>query len=89
MFFMGSYSQENFKLPNHELMTLKNGLQIYLVQQDEVPLIHFRAVVPAGYKYDQKGKNGLSNIVANSLSCLLYTSPSPRDRQKSRMPSSA
>ena len=24
-----------------------------------------------------------------STSCLLYTSPSPRDRQKSRMPSSA
>ena len=29
-------------------------------------------------KTDKKGKN-----------CLLYTSPSPRDRQKSRMPSSA
>ena len=25
----------------------------------------------------------------NSQDCLLYTSPSPRDRQKSRMPSSA
>ena len=25
----------------------------------------------------------------NTYSCLLYTSPSPRDRQKSRMPSSA
>ena len=25
----------------------------------------------------------------NSITCLLYTSPSPRDRQKSRMPSSA
>ena len=24
-----------------------------------------------------------------ALRCLLYTSPSPRDRQKSRMPSSA
>ena len=24
-----------------------------------------------------------------SIGCLLYTSPSPRDRQKSRMPSSA
>ena len=24
-----------------------------------------------------------------NLDCLLYTSPSPRDRQKSRMPSSA
>ena len=26
---------------------------------------------------------------SNSYACLLYTSPSPRDRQKSRMPSSA
>ena len=26
---------------------------------------------------------------AASIVCLLYTSPSPRDRQKSRMPSSA
>ena len=26
---------------------------------------------------------------SNSYTCLLYTSPSPRDRQKSRMPSSA
>ena len=28
-------------------------------------------------------------VSATSPSCLLYTSPSPRDRQKSRMPSSA
>ena len=28
-------------------------------------------------------------LVANFSICLLYTSPSPRDRQKSRMPSSA
>ena len=33
----------------------------------------------------------LSQIAGAGLrhSCLLYTSPSPRDRQKSRMPSSA
>ena len=32
----------------------------------------------------------LFNIAAESpRGCLLYTSPSPRDRQKSRMPSSA
>ena len=30
-----------------------------------------------------------ANIRTNSETCLLYTSPSPRDRQKSRMPSSA
>ena len=28
-------------------------------------------------------------LVAGYIPCLLYTSPSPRDRQKSRMPSSA
>ena len=42
-------------------------------------------------------KEGYSTVVAETgkqgldafKSCLLYTSPSPRDRQKSRMPSSA
>ena len=33
------------------------------------------------------GANSVSAITL--MSCLLYTSPSPRDRQKSRMPSSA
>ena len=28
-------------------------------------------------------------MINEDKSCLLYTSPSPRDRQKSRMPSSA
>ena len=28
-------------------------------------------------------------MLHNVIGCLLYTSPSPRDRQKSRMPSSA
>ena len=37
--------------------------------------------VPAGYT--------ATAIYALGDSCLLYTSPSPRDRQKSRMPSSA
>ena len=31
----------------------------------------------------------LAEATANAMRCLLYTSPSPRDRQKSRMPSSA
>ena len=38
-------------------------------------------------------RNGYSDadIISNYalICCLLYTSPSPRDRQKSRMPSSA
>ena len=57
------------------------------------------ASVVVGYEWS--GPNGFSSTEANpvinfantqnngSYTCLLYTSPSPRDRQKSRMPSSA
>ena len=33
--------------------------------------------------------NGILNVSAKDKACLLYTSPSPRDRTRSRMPSSA
>ena len=35
------------------------------------------------------GQEKLIHFGATGYGCLLYTSPSPRDRQKSRMPSSA
>ena len=31
----------------------------------------------------------IGEVIDSNNACLLYTSPSPRDRQKSRMPSSA
>ena len=39
-----------------------------------------------GYLRDD---NEVDEIAQRVFICLLYTSPSPRDRQKSRMPSSA
>ena len=49
-----------------------------------------------GGMWNVKGEKFLKNVdwltnaqLAASIGCLLYTSPSPRDRQKSRMPSSA
>ena len=43
------------------------------------------------YRKYSKGVGLITEIdhIAKYNSCLLYTSPSPRDRQKSRMPSSA
>ena len=38
---------------------------------------------------DDDFDGGMMIPAYNPTSCLLYTSPSPRDRQKSRMPSSA
>ena len=34
-------------------------------------------------------KNNIDTALTNCIYCLLYTSPSPRDRTRSRMPSSA
>ena len=50
--------------------------------------------VPAGVEHitgDRSSDEGLSALQGRGFDviCLLYTSPSPRDRQKSRMPSSA
>ena len=36
-----------------------------------------------------KGTTDSVNLIASSVTCLLYTSPSPRDVEESRMPSSA
>ena len=39
--------------------------------------------------FDEKIKNEMSKEFISYYGCLLYTSPSPRDRTRSRMPSSA
>ena len=38
---------------------------------------------------DRSGTKLVKILSSKAINCLLYTSPSPRDRQKSRMPSSA
>ena len=45
-----------------------------------------------GFERFQEGTNlkaWMYRILTNSYICLLYTSPSPRDKRQSRMPSSA
>ena len=59
--------------------------------------IDYAALKKGGFmRQKQKGFFSLriqvvgGNLTAENIkACLLYTSPSPRDRQKSRMPSSA
>ena len=57
------------------------------------PSVHVaRGVTPPSRRRSVDGVDGVDGVgVAHRMNhaCLLYTSPSPRDRQKSRMPSSA
>ena len=52
-------------------------------------LLRGRGVKALALRCDVKSADDLQNSVDKTIACLLYTSPSPRDRQKSRMPSSA
>ena len=54
---------------------------------DRIQIIYARAR-PSFLRYHVNG-GARESALGRSESCLLYTSPSPRDRQKSRMPSSA
>jgi len=60
-----SASAADFTLPKYEKMVLENGLTIYLMQQDEVPLIDVVAIVKAGAVSDTKA--GLAQVTASNL----------------------
>ena len=62
-----------------ESLSLDKGWEFAQVGRNE----WLPATVPGTVHQDLISHNKLPNP------CLLYTSPSPRDRQKSRMPSSA
>ena len=51
-------------------------------------ILALSVAMPASAKI-ATGSNVSDMTVTDSNGCLLYISPSPRDRQKSRMPSSA
>ena len=47
-----------------------------------------RALIKQGANLDFQDKEGVTAF-GHAITCLLYTSPSPRDQRGSRMPSSA
>ena len=57
----------------------ENDIKVFPVESDPADIYAF---------FEQNGFAVLSDSLGSD-DCLLYTSPSPRDRQKSRMPSSA
>jgi len=55
-----------FKLPGYEVVTLDNGLTIYLMEKKDVPIISFSAVFDAGAIRDG-AQNGLASFTAEAL----------------------
>ena len=78
----GYYNHPLLKTPNLDLMA-KNGLRLDRFYAGAPQCSPTRASVLTGRNNDRTG------VFYHGYSCLLYTSPSPRDRVRSRMPSSA
>ena len=86
----------------HILFTLKGCPFELLDDENNIKLLLYNATKEAKstllnlatHKFDPQGVTGVAMLAESHISihtwpCLLYTSPSPRDRTRSRMPSSA
>ena len=70
-----------------DVQAVRSEFPILLREVHNRPLVYLDSAASA-----QKPRaviDAMSRAMEHSYACLLYTSPSPRDRQKSRMPSSA
>ena len=72
------------------------GAKVHNLKDLDLEIPREKLVVITGLSGSGKSSLAFDTIHAEgqrrymeTFSCLLYTSPSPRDRQKSRMPSSA
>ena len=76
-----------FKLLQERIFVL-DGAMGTMIQEYKLSETDYRGSQLKDASDDQKGNNDLLSITQPDI-CLLYTSPSPRDRTRSRMPSSA
>ena len=73
-------------------MSELNKLEQYIISKKDKIQISSKDIKSGDIFLALKGKRFHGNkFISEAINkgCLLYTSPSPRDRQKSRMPSSA
>ena len=54
-----------------------------------ITLLGLTQLVKSSTRFTHTSATLIDHIYTNNPDCLLYTSPSPRDRHRSRMPSSA
>ena len=75
-------------LTGHNI-NLVPGTKTNTISVDQVAAKHLGSTYLNSLVLSWTSGVGVTTLSRNSLGCLLYTSPSPRDRTRSRMPSSA
>ena len=57
----------DIKIPKVEQATLSNGIKVFLLQDDELPLINLQAMIKTGSVYEPADKIGLADITGAVL----------------------
>ena len=90
--------EDEFENAEEEIFDPLSGYNSVMTEFNDGFYVYVLDPVARGYRWimPDPARRGVKNFFHNLLfpirfvnNCLLYTSPSPRDRQKSRMPSSA
>ena len=55
------------KMPDYEKVTLDNGLDIYVIEQHETPVVYVQLVIPGGSCFDTEETAGLTNLTCGLL----------------------
>jgi len=58
---------KNFTKPELDIFTLDNGIEFYLIEDNELPLVNVRVTVRTGGILDPADKTGLTNILGDVL----------------------
>jgi len=58
------YPGLEFSLPQAEQIALENGMVLFYLRDDELPLVSISAMVRTGSAYDPRGKEGLAEVTA-------------------------
>ncbi|WP_299889794.1 pitrilysin family protein [uncultured Lacinutrix sp.] len=56
-----------FKSPTVWSGNLNNGMAIYGIENNEVPLVQFDVTIPGGHLLDPKGKSGVANLLSDLM----------------------
>jgi len=55
------------KMPEVWTGTLSNGLGLYGIENNELPLVNFNIIIPGGHKLDPEGKAGVAALMADLM----------------------
>ena len=54
-------------IPDTWTATLSNGMEVYGIEQNEIPTVNFSLVIEGGHLLDDKDKNGVANLMTDIM----------------------